>query len=203
MNTTEQRRSEQWVVMQLRRLGFGRNQLRRGVDRAEALLLFAVLMAGLLLVPVAAALGTSISSSAEQSAALRRAELRSVAAHTLEDTAVAVPAAPGQLASRVRVGWTDELGFPHEGWANVVIGTKAGSPVTVWLDQSGAVVPAPRQPADSQALGAAVGMVTVMLGWPLLWLGFRLLRLPLDRRRARAWEREWAEVAPRWRKTQF
>lgn len=203
MNTTEQRRSEQWVVMQLRRHGFGRNRLRRGVDRAEALMLFAVMVAGLLLVPAAAALGTSISNSAEHSAAQRRAELRSVAAHTLQDTAVAVPAAPGQLASRVRVGWTDEIGVPREGWADVVIGTKAGSAVTIWLDRSGAVVAAPRQPADSVALGAAAGMITVMLGWPLLWLAFRLLRIPLNRRRDRAWEREWAETAPRWKKSQF
>jgi hypothetical protein len=84
----------------------------------------------------------------------------------------------------------------------VVIGSKAGSAVTVWLDRTGAVVAPPRQPADSQALGAAVGMVMVMAGWPLLWVSFRLLRMPLDRRRARAWEREWAEIAPRWKKSQ-
>ncbi|GAA0927830.1 hypothetical protein GCM10009554_09000 [Kribbella koreensis] len=202
MSTTQHHPTELRAVMFLRRFGLGHNRLRRASDRAESFLLLAVMFAGLLLVPVAAAVGTSIAHSFEQTAAQRRAELTSVQAHTLEDTAVAVPAAPGQLATRVRVGWDDEYGFPHEAWANVVIGSKAGSTVTVWLDRTGAVVPAPRQPADSQALGAGAGLVMVMVGWPLLWVAFRLLRLPLDRRRARAWEREWAEIAPRWKKSQ-
>ena len=203
MNTIQQRPTELWVLMQLRRLGFGRNKLRRGVDRTEALLLFAMLVVGLLLVPAAAAFGTWVSSASEQSASQRRAELRSVQAETLEDTVMAVPVGPGQAASRARVRWTDELGVPHEGRTNVVVGTKAGSPVTVWLDRTGAIVPPPRQPQDSAALGAGAGMLVVMVGWPLLWGLFRLLRVPLDRSRSRAWEREWAEIAPRWKKSQW
>lgn len=203
MNTTQQRHAELWVLMQFRRLGFGRNHLRRGVDRAEALLLLGVLFAGLLLVPVAAAFGTWVSSSSEQGAAQRRAELRSAQAATLEDTTMAVPVGPGQTATRVRVRWTDEMGVPHEGQTNVVVGTKAGSPVTVWLDRTGAIVAPPRQPQDSAALGAGAGMLLVMIGWPLLGGVFRLLRVPLDRSRYRAWEREWAETAPRWKKSQW
>jgi hypothetical protein len=203
MSSTDQRRSELWALMQLRRLDLRHNPLRRRVDRTESLLLSAMLFAALLLVPAAAALGTAIADASERSATQRRAELRPVQARTLEDTASAVPSVPGQMASRVRVGWTDEAGLPREARSDVVIGTKAGTAVTIWLDRAGAVSPAPRQPADSAALGAAAGLTAVMLGWPSLWGLFRLARIPLDRKRARDWEREWAEISPRWKRSQY
>lgn len=202
MSTAEQRRTELWAVMQLRRLDLRRNPLRRRVDRTESLLLLATLFAALLLVPAAAALGTAVASASEESAAARRAELRPIQARTLEDTASAVPSAPGQIASRVRATWTDESGFPREARTDVVIGTKGGSAVTIWLDPAGAVAVPPRQPADSAALGAGAGIIAVMLGWPLLRGLFRLLRVPLDRKRARDWEREWTEISPRGKASQ-
>lgn len=201
MNTEKQHRTEPWILMQLRRFGGG-NPLRRGVDRMESLLLLGTVLAALLAIPAAAILGTAVRNSSEHSAAQRRAELWSVQARTLEDTRSAVPAAPGQLTSGVRAAWVDEDGFPQEGRAHVVIGTKAGSEVTVWLDRSGAVVPAPRLPADSAAFGVAAGLSALMLGWPLLWGLFRLASVPLDRRRSADWEREWAATAPRWTQSQ-
>ncbi|MEJ1109559.1 MULTISPECIES: hypothetical protein [unclassified Kribbella] len=59
MSTTRQRRAELLVLMWCRRLGFGRNPLRRRVDRIESTFLLSALVAGLLVVPAAAALGTT------------------------------------------------------------------------------------------------------------------------------------------------
>lgn len=201
MSGEKQHRSEQWVLMQVRRLG-GPNPLRRGVDRMESLLLLVTILAALLAIPAAAMVGSAVRNASEHSAAERRAELRSVQARTLEDTPSAVPVVPGQVNSGVRAGWVDEAGIPREGRVHVVIGTKAGSEVTVWLDRSGAVVPPPRLPADSAAFGAAAGLTFLMLGWPLLWGLFRLARIPLDRRRAAELDREWAETSPRWTQSQ-
>ncbi|WP_157979553.1 Rv1733c family protein [Kribbella monticola] len=202
MNTVHQGRSEQWVLMQARRLGFGRNPLRRGFDRIEAALFWCALLLALLLVPAAAALGTSVSAASERAAVHQRSQLRQVEAHALEDGGPIFPATPGQAGVRVRVGWQDETGWPQEGRTIVANGTKAGSAVTIWLDRNGAIAKPPRQSTDSSALGGLVGIITVMLGWLLLAALSRLARVPLDRRRALAWEREWAEVSPRWKSNQ-
>jgi hypothetical protein len=194
MSTTRQRRAELSVLMQLRRLGFGRNPLRRRVDRLESALLLGALVAALLAIPAAAALGTTIRNRAEHMAAQHRAELHPVQARTLED---AVSPALGQITTRVRIIWFDALGSPQEGWADVLIGTNAGTELTIWLDRTGARARAPRESDDSAALGVAAGVIMLTLAWPLLWGLFRLARLPLDRRRAQEWAREWEQVSPR------
>ncbi|MFG1817688.1 hypothetical protein ACGFIF_28290 [Kribbella sp. NPDC049174] len=202
MSTMQQRRGELWLLMLLRRLGFGRNPLRRRVDRIESALLLGAVVAGLLVVPAAAALGTTIHDRAEHTAAQQRAQLRSVQARTLETTAEVVPSTPGQVVSSVRVSWLDRSGSPQVGWADVVIGTKAGTELTIWLDRSGAITRAPREPGDSAALGAAAGLTLPMLAWPFLFGLFRLARRPLDRRRTEDWAREWEQVSPRWTRPQ-
>jgi hypothetical protein len=127
MSATHQRQGELWVLMLLRRLGFGRNPLRRKEDRVESALLLSALVAGLLVIPAAAALGTTVRDRAEQTAAQQRAELHPVQARTLEDTADVVPASLGRSVTRVRVMWFDRSGSRQEGWSAVVIGTRAGT----------------------------------------------------------------------------
>jgi hypothetical protein len=202
MSTTNQRQFELLVLMQLRRLGLGRNPLRRRVDRLEAAFLLCVLVAGLLVIPAAAALGTTVRGRADHTAARQRAEVQPVQARTMESTAEAAPSALGLATTRVRVSWSDASGSPHEGWADVLIGTRPGTELTLWLDRSGAMAPAPGKPADSTALGVAAGLSAPMLVWPLLWGLFRLARRPLDRRRTEEWAREWEQVSPRWTRPQ-
>jgi hypothetical protein len=198
MNTVEERSGELWVVMQARRLGFGRNPLRRRTDRLEAALLWCGLVAALLLIPVGAAIGTNVRDAGEASAERYRAGLHEVKARTLEGTERDIPSAPGDVLSRARVSYIDPQGVEREGMTSVVIGTKAGDEVTIWVDQSGAIVHAPRSGLDSAAIGTTVGLLTIAGSWLLLWGAVRLARVPLDRRRARDWENEWNSVAPRW-----
>lgn len=203
MSTTHPRRAELSVLMYLRRLGFGRNPLRRRVDRLESAFLVTALVGALLVVPAAVMLGTTIHDRAEDKAARQRALLHSVQARTLENTAEFVPPSPGQVTSTVRIGWLDGSGVSREGSAEVVIGTLAGTELTIWLDRSGAIVRAPRESADSAALGASAGLTLPTLAWPLLWASFRLARRPLDRRRSEDWAREWEQVSTRWSRPQY
>lgn len=193
-----QRRTELSILMQLRVLGFGRNPLRRRVDRIESAVLFAALAVALLMIPAAAALGSTVSERAERTATQRRSELRSVQARTLESTADVVPSSPGLTTTKVRVMWLDTLGTAREGREDVLIGTKAGTELTVWLDPTGAITSAPQSSADSAALGVVAGVTIPMLAWPLLFGLVRFARRPLDRRRAQEWAREWEQVSPRW-----
>ncbi|TCN35022.1 hypothetical protein EV644_11743 [Kribbella orskensis] len=202
MSTTPQRRGELWVLMQLRRLGLGRNPLRRRADRLESAVLLCALVAAQLVIPAAVAFGTTIRNRAEDTAARRRAELQPVQARTLEDTARATPSTLGQIATGARVQWFDASGSPREGSADILIGTEAGTELTIWLDRTGAMVRAPRESADSAAVGVVAGVTMLMLAWPFLWGLFRLARLLLDRRRAQDWGREWEQVSPRWTRTE-
>ncbi|MEU4195134.1 hypothetical protein AB0E69_24760 [Kribbella sp. NPDC026611] len=180
------------VLMQVRRLGLGRNPLRRTADRIEAVLLLGVLVLGLLAIPAAAALGTTIRERAEQSAARYRAEVHPAKAHTLEEAAL------GQATARVGISWVDSSGATRLGEDDVPFGTAKGSDLTIWLDRTGARVQPPRNPADSAALGAVTALTLPMLAWPMLWALFRLARRRLDRHRLDAWATEWRQVSPRW-----
>jgi hypothetical protein len=203
MSTTHQHRAELFVVMQLRLLGLGRNPLRRRVDRLEALFLLTAVLAALLVIPAAAAFGSTIRNRAEHSAAEERAEVRPVQARTQENTAEAVPSSFGVTTTTVRVRWFDTSGSAHEDNAHVLIGTKAGTELTIWLDRAGVMARAPRPPADSIVLGVAAGVTMPLLAWPLLLVLFRFARRPLEDRRAQAWACEWEQVSPRWTRPQY
>ena len=198
MSTVKHRSGELWVLGQARRLGVGKNPLRRRSDRIEAVVLWCGLVVALLLIPVAAAVGTGVGNASAESAARQRAVLHEVKATTLQDTANAAPSAPGDVLSRAMVSYVDANGVAREGMTSVVIGTKAGDEVTIWLDRSGNIVPTPRSGADSSTFGGTVGFLTLTGSWLLLWGLVRLARVPLDRRRAYDWESEWRSVAPRW-----
>ncbi|MEU4294761.1 hypothetical protein AB0E63_41615 [Kribbella sp. NPDC026596] len=198
MSTVKERSGELWVLRQARRLGFGKNPLRRRSDRIEAVVLWCGLVVALLLIPVAAAVGTSVSNAVEESTARQRAVLHEVKATTLEGTERTVPSAPGDMVSRARISYVDAQGVAREVTTGVAIGTKAGAEVTIWLDREGYIARSPRSSADSSAFGTSAGFLTLAGAWLLLWITVRLARVPLDRRRAREWENEWLAVAPRW-----
>ena len=202
MSSTGSRNGELWVLMQARRLGFGRNPLRRGVDRMESAIVLGSILVALLMIPGSAAIGTAVRNASERGASERRATLIQVQARTVASTETAVPGAPGQVASRVRVSWIDSAGWPHEGLTSVPIGTKQGSEITIWLDRSGAITKPPREPGDSAAIGTAVGLSSAIMSWLLIAGLARLAVVPLNRRRLREWDRAWAETAPRWRQSQ-
>ena len=86
MSIGRSRSGEPWVLMRARRLGYGRNPLRRRVDRIESAIVFGAVLAALLMIPIAAATGTAVRNASEQTAAHRRAVLIQVQARTLEDT---------------------------------------------------------------------------------------------------------------------
>jgi hypothetical protein len=182
-----------------RRLGFGRNPLRRRVDRIESAMLVAAALIAVLVIPAAVAVGTAVRDASEQAAAHRRSLLTQTTARTLADAETWAGAIPGQGLTSARVAWTDAAGASHEGWTLVTMGTKKGSDVTIWLDRSGSIVRPPGQADESGAIGGVAGLTTAMISWMVLSCLTRLVLRGLDRRRARDLDREWEQVAPRWR----
>lgn len=185
-------------MSRLRCFGFGRHPLRRRADRLESALLLTALLIAVLTIPAAVVLGTTVRDHQESAAADQRAGLQQVTARTLEDTATLVPTAPGQISSEVRIAWVDATGAPGEGRADVLIGSRAGAELTIWLDRSGAVHRAPREAGDCTALGASAGAMLLITVWTIAWGLFSLARRSLDRRRDQAWTVEWQQVSSRW-----
>jgi hypothetical protein len=90
--------------------------------------------------------------------------------------------------------WQASDGSLREGRADVSVGTKANTELTIWLDRSGAIAAAPRLAGDSAALGGGAGLTAVMASWFLLWLLVLAARVPLERRRMLEWQDEWLRV---------
>lgn len=190
---------EWWLVRLARRLGFCRNPLRRRVDRIESAIILSAWLVAVLAIPAAVAVGTAVQDASERAAAQRRAVLTEAPATALEEVESWSGAGPGVVMSWAKVGWTDADGLPREGWTSVPIGTIKGSEVTIWLDPSGAISAPPRQPGESEAIGAAVGLTAAMVAWLVLIGLTRLAQVWLDRRRSRDLDREWELTDHRWR----
>ena len=155
--------------------GYGRNPLRRRIDRAETA---ARLTAGVLLLIAVPAAGITAGQIAENRD-LARAQ--TAAAHSVQ----AVQA--GLLAPAPAAGTPDP-------YANLA---PKGGLVQAWVD-AGYPVPAP---ADrSQVIGdvfAAVALAMLAVAVTLL-TAMALIKRVLQRRRMNAWDAEWRAVAPRW-----
>ncbi|AGM06454.1 transmembrane protein [Amycolatopsis keratiniphila] len=177
-----------------RRLFPGRNSLARGSDRFEALLLKLVILAALLAIPVAAAVG-----SANHGRQVAAAAADSTGRHPA--TAYLLKAAPVRIVDSESVGtdtstteatWTDSRGARHTGGVLAAPGSPAGSAMPIWIDARGELTTAPRNASTAVFDSVLVGLWLWFAVVAALVLVQRVVRLVLDRQRAAAWERAWA-----------
>jgi hypothetical protein len=174
-----------------------RNPLRRGTDRVEA---WSVLAAGLLLAVGAPAVGAVTSTTVEDSVLRQGQDWHRTSAVLTQDARDASGVYTGTDNDRVRatVRWTTADGATRTGKALVEPGSDAGTRTTVWLDAQGRLKDAPASPTEAFAQGVVLGSLAAA-GTGLLSLGgLKAVRFGLDARRERDWEREWAEIDPRW-----
>jgi hypothetical protein len=177
-----------------------RNPLRRGSDRAETVVLGALLAAFLAVAPsVAHAAGSWAYATAAQEAQARRATLRQVPATLLRvPSQVAFYPSTGAVPLGVGARWRAPDGQVRTGELFVPSGAAAGSIVPVWVDRVGRLAgpPLSRSQLSTRtqlAEEAAVGVLAITLaviGW--------LTRRSLDRRRMAAWAAAWLATGPRW-----
>jgi hypothetical protein len=119
----------------------------------------------------------------------------------LEDAVVATGEYGSHQLEPTPVRWIDHSGAEHTGSVVMTTSAPAGTEVVVWLDATGKVTGPPLRPVNP-VFGAAVAAVGLLcVGATVLvvtWLGVRAATGRLNSRR---WEREWARVEPRWRRT--
>jgi hypothetical protein len=181
-----------------RRLGLDHNPLRRRSDLIEAWLLPAFVAALLILGPVVGIIAGHWSSAQNAAAWRDQRSWHSV-------PAVLTQSAPGPAFPDAGAnGWTVWTSARWTAGGRTQVGdvpapsdTRAGSTISVWLDQAGQV----RQPltaaaAELRDLTTVSISVTVLV---LLLAGALLItRQVLDRRRLAGWATGWMAVGPQW-----
>jgi hypothetical protein len=178
------------VLRLARQVGLGHNDLRRPVDRVDGLVLGFAVLVGAAIVVASVLFGLRLATDATAVAAQQQAT-RTLTTAVLTGDSDASRTAPAR--------WTTADGAVHTGSVDLAFQQHAGASVQIWTDPTGAAVRRPIGALDIVLLvGVTVsGALTVAL---LLLRGLVFLaRLPLERRRARAWEMDWAQTAPRWK----
>jgi hypothetical protein len=184
-----------------RRLWPRRNELLRRTDWLQAALLVAAITAALVLLPIALAVGSETYTNQTQ-AGERQRQARQPATATLVKDAPPVAvgtrgaAVPG--VADVLARWTLPDGTERTGDVLAGGGTKAGSPVRIWLDDKGNPAAEPISHEEAAMAGVAIAMGLWVCATAGLCVLYLLARFGLNRCRSAAWEREWARVAADW-----
>ena len=187
-----------WLARLLRGRRLDRNPLRRGSDRAETVVLGALLAAFLAAAPFAAhAAGSWAHASAVRDAQAQRASLHQVTA-TLVRAAPVLSGYGSASDFAVEARWRAPDGRVRTGELLVTATTAAGHSTRIWVDRTGRLTgpPLSRDQVTGRvqlAVGVAVGGLAV-----LLIVAAWLVRGGIDRRRMAAWDADWLANGPRW-----
>ncbi|MER5660587.1 hypothetical protein ACFWA5_03575 [Streptomyces mirabilis] len=176
-----------------------RNPLRRRSDALEA---WIVLVAWALTALGGVLTGLLATQSVENGLARQRAEWHSVLALLNDDVPKSTASANDADMVWAKVHWTAPDGSPHAGQARVSVGSPAGTPVRVWTDADGRLVTKPPTPSQAQLRAALVGVLVGVSVAGVPFIGGRLVRGRMERRRMAQWDEDWQRVGPLWgRKT--
>jgi len=167
-----------------------RNPLKRRADTVEA---WIVLGAWALTVLAGVLAGWAAAGSVEQGLARERVEWRPLVGRLTEP-------APGKAAGGSAGGdhvwaeaaWTGPDGSAHVGQVRVGVGSPTGTAVTVWTDPQGRLVAQPATPAQARLRASLVGGLAGVGAAAFPFVGGRLLRSRLERRRIDQWDTDWA-----------
>lgn len=165
-----------------------RNRLARASDRLEALAVLLVLAAALLAIPVAQRVAEETYSDRMQQISRQQQSRHPVEAIATADSGSPGPRRFGSPVT-VRVEWREGVHLRSEVVTNPSF-VKAKTPVTVWLDDSGAVVAAPDREVDAQAVATGRAWASWFGIVGLCALMAFVIRRCLDLYRAASWQRE-------------
>ncbi|MFF5757827.1 hypothetical protein OG481_00870 [Streptomyces longwoodensis] len=178
-----------------------RNPLKRRADTLEAWVLLGAWAITLL---VGVFTGWAAAGAVEHELARERATWRPLQGLLTEQAPGKASAQPGAAGDRVwaKVRWTAPDGSSHTGQVRVDPGSPAYSTVTLWTDPRGHLVTEPADPDQARVRAALVGVLAGCACAAVPFVGGRLLRGRLERRRVDQWDADWARFDPLWGRRQ-
>jgi len=188
--------AESWPARAWRLLRPG-GPLARPSDRWEARLVVTAILLALIAVPVCGSHASRVYDSQVAIAREQQAERRQVTAVVLEGAQGPVAGGPETQVDDVEARWTLPDGAERTGEVSVPAGTDRGARIPIWVNSSGDPVPAPMTEFTALVVAFGVGLILwlgVVLGLALIVVGTHQV---LERVRAAAWARDWAEFGPK------
>ena len=173
---------------------------RRVTDRVEDAVAWALLACALFVVAVGVVTGIAVYAASVQRASAEAAERAPTTAVLVQDVPTVPVTNPTIGRMPVAATWRDADGVVHAGVVDAGVGLVAGAEVPVWVDPSGAVVPAPVSPDDALWAGLLACVAVVVAACALLVGLWWAVRRGTAARNADIWEQEWAQVGPAWRR---
>jgi hypothetical protein len=189
-----------WISRTARRMGWGRNPMRRTSDRVEAWSTLVLVTAMLVVAPwVASRAAHSVYRDDVRTTAWETQHRVQVDAVLLQD-ARKDPSHDGSPPARSAPAiarWSGRDATVHTGTVYADEGTRAGQTIRIWIDDRGFLAgpPGRRSPSSDAAMAAVLTMAGIAAGLAGIR---RIIGWQLDRRRMRAWQLEWMSVGPGW-----
>jgi hypothetical protein len=171
---------------------------RRWTDRVEDATAWVLLAAGLLVVLLGCLFGIGVHDRLADRARVEAADRTVVDATLLAPSPVVASDSTSSAPLLTAATWRDRSGATHTGVVAAQQGLPAGSTVPIWVDGSGAAVPAPTSGGDALQLATITAAITVSVGSIVLAALWCLVRRVTLRYNGVAWEREWREVSAVW-----
>ncbi len=175
--------------------------MRRGLDRAEAAIQIAAIIAFLASMPVAVTAVGHWAQSATQSASGPHAP----GWYPVTATVTASVSAASAYSARSALVWAPAHwrapgGATRRGEILAPVGSRAGQKVRIWTDRAGTPRPAPLTHSQVVSRVITAMALTPIAGALLLGFVLGVVHRILERRRSRAWEAGWLAAEPQWTK---
>ncbi|MFE3203095.1 hypothetical protein [Embleya sp. NPDC059237] len=175
----------------------GREPLYRRCDVTHLRSTLALTILALILVPLVVLAAVHVQIHSGETARSRElAHKHRVSAVLM--TKPPIVARPGAETVAADVSWVAADGTTHTGVAQVPLGGAAGDTTGIWLDAEGRPTPPPPTHDAIVVDAITAGMLAFAATFMVTAGAFGAEHLLTSRRRARAWEREWAVVEPTW-----
>ncbi|MFF7250214.1 hypothetical protein ACFZBU_40800 [Embleya sp. NPDC008237] len=175
----------------------GREPMYRRCDVVHLRATLALTILTLLLVPLA--IVVAVDARAASGEATRNRQL--AREHRVSAVLLTKPpqqARPGAETVTASVRWFADDGVARTGTAQVPLGGSAGGTTHIWLDAAGRPATPPLTHGAILAEELTAGMMAFAGAVVVTTGAFGLEQLLISRRRALAWERDWAAVEPSW-----
>jgi hypothetical protein len=178
-----------------RRIGWGRNSLRRPVDRLDAVSVVLVWLASMVIALGGIVVGLTVSQADLVISAQQTAQLYPTSAVMLNSSAPALGSTVMRMLVQVR--YIDQSGVTRTGMSDEAVNLPAGATVPVWLDGQGAIADPPMTPDGAVLNGFTSGAGAAVGAEGLLLACYLLGRWRSQRKRFAAIDLEWAQLSAR------